>query len=201
MRRRPQHIHGPCDDGDWRCTLCYACPIGILQVRRYPVWCRSPLLTSLVRLCRIVSMILRDIYSIRSLSSSDRCAFAARYSQDLRNWRQETCSFLGPDDINSSLLIPIFQRQRNVLNLAYWHTIILTHRPFLLSTFARLHYNSGSKRDNQYDSQSENSVGECLQAALSIANTVNKLVDTGQMFQAYWASVTAVPNHGLLLMR
>ncbi|OLN97926.1 Activator of stress genes 1 [Colletotrichum chlorophyti] len=139
-----------------------------------------------VKLSRIVSMILRDLYSIRPSSFSNRCALAAKYSQNLRQWRAEMSQFLD-DGINTALLIPIFQRQRNVLNLAYWHAMILTHRPFLLSNFARLQRNGkGRRRSVPHKDQTEESVHACLDAAMHVVDTVNDLIQAGQLFRAFW---------------
>ncbi|KAJ0162112.1 Activator of stress, partial [Colletotrichum tanaceti] len=152
-----------------------------------------------VKLSRIVSMILRDLYSIRPSSFSNRCALAAKYSQNLKHWRAEMSQFLD-DGVNTALLIPIFQRQRNVLNLAYWHAMILTHRPFLLSNFARLQRsgnggggggNSGSGKGRRrsvppHKDQTEESVHACLDAAMHVVDTVNDLIQAGQLFRAFW---------------
>ncbi|KAK1624759.1 fungal-specific transcription factor domain-containing protein [Colletotrichum phormii] len=139
-----------------------------------------------VKLSRIVSMILRDLYSIRPSSFSNRCALAAKYSQNLKHWRAEMSQFLD-DGVNTALLIPIFQRQRNVLNLAYWHAMILTHRPFLLSNFARLQRNGKSRRKSiPHKDQTEESVNACLDAAMHVVDTVNDLIQAGQLFRAFW---------------
>ncbi|KAF9880469.1 hypothetical protein CkaCkLH20_02423 [Colletotrichum karsti] len=139
-----------------------------------------------VKLSRIVSMILRDLYSIRPSSFSNRCALAAKYSQNLKHWRAELSQFLD-DGINMALLIPIFQRQRNVLNLAYWHAMILTHRPFLLSNFARLQRNGKSRRHtSNHKDQADDSVKACLDAAMHVVDTVNDLIQAGQLFRAFW---------------
>ncbi|KAI8282153.1 hypothetical protein K4K60_003731 [Colletotrichum sp. SAR11_57] len=139
-----------------------------------------------VKLSRIVSMILRDLYSIRPSSFSNRCALAAKYSQNLKQWRAELSQFLD-DGINMALLIPIFQRQRNVLNLAYWHAMILTHRPFLLSNFARLQRNGKSRRRSvPHKDQAGDSVQACLDAAMHVVDTVNDLIQAGQLFRAFW---------------
>ncbi|KAF6827503.1 fungal specific transcription factor domain-containing protein [Colletotrichum plurivorum] len=140
-----------------------------------------------VKLSRIVSMILRDLYSIRPSSFSNRCALAAKYSQNLKQWRAELSQFLD-DGINTALLIPIFQRQRNVLNLAYWHAVILTHRPFLLSNFARLQRNGKSRRKSgaPHKDQTDDSVHACLDAAMHVVDTVNDLIQAGQLFRAFW---------------
>lgn len=142
-----------------------------------------------VRLSRIVSVILRDLYPIKSLSMSLRSSMTAKCSQDLRDWRAEMASFLDLDGVDITLLLPLYQRQRTVLNLAYWHAVILTHRPFLLSNFAQLQQNGNERRPSSHRAQTEASVGECLNAAMEIVGTVDELVESGQMYRAFWVSI------------
>ncbi|KAI0011484.1 fungal-specific transcription factor domain-containing protein [Xylariaceae sp. FL0662B] len=135
------------------------------------------------KLSRILSMIIRDLYSIRPASYTERHAFAAEYTKSLRNWRAEMRGFL---DTDTSLapIVPIFQRQKNVLNLAYWHTMIMTHRSFLLSNFAG--QGSVRGRDDPHKSQTEESIRQCLQSAVQIVTIVDEMCQTGQMYRAYW---------------
>lgn len=139
-----------------------------------------------VKLSRIVSVILRDLYPIRPVSQSTRSNLTAKCADDLQNWHAEIAKFLDPDGISAALLLPIYQRQRTVLNLAYWHAKILTHRPFLLSNFARLQQNGSQDRSLAHRSQAETSVRECLKAAMNIVETVDELVQCQQMFRAFW---------------
>ncbi|KAL1899930.1 hypothetical protein Sste5346_002796 [Sporothrix stenoceras] len=172
-----------------------------------------------VRLSKIVSMILRDLYAIRPISSTARASLTAKHTAALKAWREEDSGlsrFLDADRVSASLLIPIFQRQRNVLNLAYWHALLLTHRPVLLSNFAYLRQgvsgsssgggngggngttsgNNGSSRADARDpdvrAQAQASMQQCLDAAMHIIEIVDDLFQDGQLFRAYWV--------GLLLM-
>ncbi|KAL1839556.1 hypothetical protein VTK73DRAFT_4016 [Phialemonium thermophilum] len=166
-----------------------------------------------VRLSRIVSVILRDLYPIRPLSTSARAALTEKCARDLRSWHADMAQFLDPHGVSAALLLPIYQRQRNVLNLSYWHAVILTHRPFLLSNFARLQQSGGGgggggsqerhrsrrqqqqQQHQQHSRQPETSVRECLQAAMHIVDTVDELVQTSQMFRAFWVSICFPPLH------
>ncbi|PTB36475.1 uncharacterized protein TrAFT101_010360 [Trichoderma asperellum] len=137
------------------------------------------------KMSRILSMILRNVYSIHPTSRNDKHAFATIHTKELVEWREDVAHFLDP--ITHMPLIPIFQRQKNVLNLAYWHTMILTHRPFLLRNFANLQNGSRPRRDDhEFESRIEQSVNECLQAAMNITRTVNDMYQGGQLFRAYW---------------
>ncbi|CAK7201223.1 hypothetical protein SEUCBS139899_003926 [Sporothrix eucalyptigena] len=157
-----------------------------------------------VRLSKIVSMILRDLYAIRPISSTTRATLTAKHTAALLAWRQDDTSlarFLDADHVSASLLIPIFQRQRNVLNLAYYHALLLTHRPVLLSNFAYLRQgasgssgasnanNSSSRtdgRDPDVRAQAQANMKQCLDAAMNIISIVNDLFQDGQLFRAYW---------------
>lgn len=109
------------------------------------------------------------------------------YTKELIEWRQDVAHFLDP--AANMPLIPIFQRQKNVLNLAYWHTMILAHRPFLLRNFAQLQNGTRPRRDDHaFESCIEQSIHECLQAATNITTTVDDMYQGGQLFRAYWVS-------------
>jgi hypothetical protein len=95
--------------------------------------------------------------------------------------------FLDADYFSTSFLIPIFQRQRNVLNLTYWHAVILTHRPAVLSNFAG--YSQQSRGEGHEDPQTEESVQQCLMAAMNTVNTINDMTQNRQMFRAFWVRV------------
>lgn len=60
------------------------------------------------RLGRILSMILRDMYSIRPPSFLDRHTLAGKYSQQLRDWREHISVFLDTENSNTALLLPFF---------------------------------------------------------------------------------------------
>jgi hypothetical protein len=107
-----------------------------------------------------------------------------RISKDLSDWRVELARFLDADYFSTSFLIPIFQRQRNVLNLTYWHAVILTHRPFLLDSFARPSRQGRSTEAE--DPQTTESVQQCLVAAINTVNTLDEMTSKRQMFRAYW---------------
>ncbi|KAF2997011.1 hypothetical protein E8E14_004293 [Neopestalotiopsis sp. 37M] len=138
-----------------------------------------------VRLARIISGVLRDLYSIRPISASKRLTLATRHTAALKDWRKEIAYFLDVNGLSASFMKPIYQRQINVLNFAYWHAMILTNRPFLLSNFARLQQAPLSS-DAAKKARTSPGVQECLQAAMSIVETVNRLFQADQLFRGYW---------------
>ncbi|UPL00367.1 hypothetical protein LCI18_011301 [Fusarium solani-melongenae] len=137
-----------------------------------------------MKLARIISKILRSLYSIKPVSASRRAEETERISKDLDEWRAELSRFLDADFFSSSLLVPIFQRQRNVLNLTYYHAIILTHRQSVLNNFARV--SQQGVRSSNESSQHEESVKQCLKAAMEIVETIDEITHTRQMFRAFW---------------
>ncbi|KAL1617837.1 hypothetical protein SLS54_007618 [Diplodia seriata] len=150
-----------------------------------------------MRFSRILANILRDLYGIRPPSTSDRYRLAAKYNDALNNWRASVAYLLDTDGVDPSLFLPIFLRQRNVLNLAFWHAQILVHRPFLLSNFAGLSsYNNlhhHHHRPNGRDSSDGGGGGKlayhvqcCLDAATNIVRVVDELTRSGQIYSTFW---------------
>lgn len=134
------------------------------------------------------------------MSATIRATSAEQISKDLHKWRSELSRFLDPDIYSTSFLISIFQRQRNVLNLTYWHAIILTHRPFVLSNLARF---SQKGRDDveQEVTRTEENLRECLDAAMNTVNTINEITENRQLFRAFWVCVRYHPSQTAILIR
>ncbi|KAJ4506100.1 hypothetical protein HRR90_008674 [Exophiala dermatitidis] len=149
---------------------------------------QSTMLASIahIKLARIISKILRDLYSIKPISANRRAVLTERVSKDLSDWRVDLSRFLDADCFTTSLLMPISQRQRNVLNLTYWHAIILTHRPFLLTNFTRL--SQQSKTTVEGDLRIEESVQQCLTAAMNTVNTIDEMTQNGQILRSFWTT-------------
>ncbi|KAH9205228.1 hypothetical protein DL95DRAFT_439208 [Leptodontidium sp. 2 PMI_412] len=138
------------------------------------------------KLYRIMSIVLRDLYSIHPASIVRQYEFAERYSQVLREWRDDIPRFLDADSNGSTPLILIFQRQRDVLNLAYWHAMVLTHRPLLLRNFAKVQ--CGNHENTTHEPHIERSVRECLDAAMHIVDRMDDMFQSGLMFRSFWGT-------------
>lgn len=110
---------------------------------------------------------------------------SAKYTSDLDRWRESLGPFLDAAGIESSLLIPIYQRQRGVLNLAYYHAMLLIHRPFLLSNFAKL---TGIRSHPSYQAPADTSanIERCLDAAMNIVRVVDDVFTSSNLFRAFW---------------
>lgn len=143
-------------------------------------------LLTCTRLSRILANILRDLYGIKPPSSDDRYRLAAKYNDELNEWRTSLAYLLDTDGVDPSLFLPIFLRQRNVLNLAFWHAQILVHRPFLLSNFAGLTNYSINRSKLSGNSKLAYHVQRCLDAAMNIVRVVDDLTNQSQIYSTYW---------------
>ncbi|OAA64573.1 Transcription factor [Niveomyces insectorum RCEF 264] len=152
-----------------------------------------------IKLARISSKILRGLYSVKPISASRRAALTGSISNDLREWRAGLARFLDADAFSASLLMPIFQRQRNVLNLTYWHAIILAHRPFVLSNFAQLSQQPSWGGAHPASRQNDESVQKCLVAAMSTVKTIDDITRNHQMFRSFWITAYFAFNAVILL--
>ncbi|KAJ0415653.1 fungal-specific transcription factor domain-containing protein [Aspergillus carlsbadensis] len=137
------------------------------------------------KLHHIVSLILRDLYSIRPLSIQTQCALAMQYSKMVQEWRGTLPSFLSLDTPECIPLIAIFQRQRDVLNVSYWHALIIIYRPLLLRKFALV---QRGRDDPSPDLGIESSIIECLAAALRITEKVEEMFKSRMMFRSFWGT-------------
>ncbi|KAI9371725.1 hypothetical protein BJX61DRAFT_534573 [Aspergillus egyptiacus] len=141
---------------------------------------------SYAKLSRILSGILSDIYSIQPMSMAERFALPARYMKELQAWRSNISGFLDQNTLNAAPLVLIYQRQRNVLNLAYWHTVILTNRPLLLTSFSRLTNTTPGLPELARRAQTDESIAACLQGAMEIVGIVDTMIQAKQLFRAFW---------------
>lgn len=138
------------------------------------------------RLSRIVANILKDFYGIRSRSTESQLKLAEVHTRSLEEWRKDIAYLLDTTGVDSSLFLPIFLRQRNVLNLAFWHAKILLYRPFLLTSFASLN-NSGARSRQAANAVELATKGElCLHAAMQVVNLVDQLSLAGQLYSNFW---------------
>lgn len=111
---------------------------------------------------------------------------AAAYSEELADWRK-SMAYLLDTNFDSALFLPIFLRQRNVLNLAFWHVRILLHRPFLLNSFASLtNYSVNRSIKSTHATEVAHNVQLCLDAASQIIRLVDEINNAGQLYHTFW---------------
>jgi hypothetical protein len=141
---------------------------------------------SRIRISQIVSLVLRDLYAVNPPPTLDqRLTLSKHHTLSLQQWRGSLSRFLDSSEIPSSVFIPIYQRQRNVLNLAYYHAVILINRPFLLSNFANLTRKEGPKTGPSIETREH--VQACLDAAMGIVRVIDDYSASGtQLVRAFW---------------
>ncbi len=105
-----------------------------------------------------------------------RLAASHRLGAELRQWKASLPPFLGA--VNPSSLIPTFRRQATALKLSYCHAVILAHRPFLLKNARR----SNAEMHNL----AKDSLAECIAAARSVLEAVDRMAREGRLFHAFW---------------
>lgn len=105
-----------------------------------------------------------------------RLAASHRLGAELRQWKASLPPFLGA--VNPSSLIPTFRRQATALKLSYCHAVILAHRPFLLKN---------ARRSNaEMHILAKDCLAECLAAAQSVLEAVDRMAREGRLFHAFW---------------
>ncbi len=145
-----------------------------------------------IKISRIVSLVLRDLYSIRPPSLPLRVELSSKYTSDLHAWRAPLSPFLADPSasgggIDSHWLIPIYQRQRAVLNLVYYHAMLLIHRPFLLRNFANLtHMPTHCSWGSATAIDTSSNISACLEAAIGIVRVVDDVFTASNLFRSFW---------------
>lgn len=130
----------------------------------------------------IMGKILKDLYGIRTPSLSTRLDSAERLKKELKQFSYDIRHFLEtPTPAFASLSTPIFQRQGLGLRLSLAHARILLHRPFLQQNSTPPENISDIDR-----ARVEDNIQQCVDAAITIANIVNKLYEMQKLFSANW---------------
>lgn len=128
------------------------------------------------KLAQIAERISREVYAIKNIPDHERIAASHRLGAELRRWKASLPPFLGA--INPSSLITSFRRQATALKLAYCHAVMLAHRPFLLKNVTR---------DRQEIRElARESINECITAAQSVLESVDRMAREGRLFHAFW---------------
>jgi hypothetical protein len=133
-------------------------------------------LISHARLAQIAEKISREVYSIKVVPDEERLAAAHRLGAQLRQWKTSLPPFLGA--INPSSLIPSFRRQAMALRMSHSHAVMLAHRPFLLKNTTR--------QSEDLRQLARESITECIKAAQSVLEAVDRIAREGRMFHAFW---------------
>jgi hypothetical protein len=138
--------------------------------------CHIDSLVSHAKLAQIAERISREVYSIKPVPDDERLAASHRLGAELRQWRSSLPPFLGA--INPSSLIPSFRRQAMALRMSYSHAVMLAHRPFLLKNTVR--------HSDDLRQLARESIAECIKAAQSVLEVVDRMAREGRLFHAFW---------------
>jgi hypothetical protein len=133
------------------------------------------------RLAKIIGGISSDLYPTNRKEGTAWMESAQRWTAELKAWKESLPAFLEPAKVDPSMLIPIFQRQSTVLRLAYAHALILANRSSILNNFADL-----SRRQGLVEEGLEGRLKECIDAAISVVETVNRFIEEGKLSRAFW---------------
>ena len=126
---------------------------------------------------RILNATLRRLYGIRSLDHATLYRTIRELGEQVTVWKRELPVFLNPEKVDSRVLIPLFQRQSNLLSLASSHALLLIYRPCLLNDYKR--------RD---DEETDANVRRCMDAAMGIVGVIDHMAEAGQFYTASWFS-------------
>ncbi|KAL6706231.1 hypothetical protein ACN47E_005966 [Coniothyrium glycines] len=173
---RPQHYHDEDVDQDLPCAINDE---DMTSAGPRLTGSGDCLLESLVvhaKLAQIAEKISREVYSLKVVPDEARLAASHRLGAELRQWRAALPPFLGAVDPSS--LIPKFRRQATMLKMSYCHAVMLAHRPFLLKVKTR--------NSDVTQTLAKESVAECIAAARSVLNAVDRMESEGRLFHAFW---------------
>lgn len=134
---------------------------------------------------RIVSRVLHGLYGIKIPTETHRMSLGKEFNDELQEWRRQIPPFLDASQVEPKFLLPMFERQSNMLSLAYAHAVILVNRGWVLSELKDSQLAPGE------DMRSD--VRACLSAALSILDTINRMFQANRIFSAYWVRLYLYP--------
>jgi hypothetical protein len=128
------------------------------------------------KLAQIAERISREVYSIKAIPDHDRLVASHRLGAELRQWRASLPPLLGA--VNPNSLIASYRRQATALKLSYYHAVMLAHRPFLLKNAFR--------NNEDLRALAKESLAECISAAQSVLEAVDRMAQDGRLFHAFW---------------
>ncbi|KAF4541450.1 Glyoxylate reductase [Lasiodiplodia theobromae] len=181
MLGRPCVFHDEDIDQDYPSMTVYNPDLGVCLPTEEPN--RRILIAPVLhfKLVRIVSRALREMYSVRPPTQKRSALIRRQLNDSLKAWRKELPAFLDPDQVDARLLVPNFQRQSNMLSLAYSHAVILVNRGSLMNKLRKSDVSSDTAGDEE-----DSNMKACLSAAMSILNDVDQIRRGGKILPAWW---------------
>ena len=175
---RPRHYHDDDIDQDFPDSVNDEDMLrsGALTDRAVDYDCHIDSLIWQAKLAQIAEKISREVYSIKAVPDHIRLAASHRLGKELHQWKAALPPLLG--SVNPSSLIHSFRRQAIALRLSYCHAVMLAHRPFLL--------NNTFRNNDDMRALATESLAECISAAQSVLEMVDRMAREGRMFHAFW---------------
>ncbi|KAL4946670.1 hypothetical protein BDV06DRAFT_54009 [Aspergillus oleicola] len=130
-------------------------------------------------LARTLSQAAKEPYVVAGITNRDQLNTIRALCENVAEWRAGLPPLLS-GDIHPSSLVPVFQRQLTVLQLARFHLLMFITRPLLLRNYGQtwpvcevsyIHY-----------------LGTCLTAARDATEMILTFVRENQLFHAFWYS-------------
>ncbi|KAL4928816.1 transcription factor domain-containing protein [Aspergillus undulatus] len=130
-------------------------------------------------LARTLSQAAKEPYVVAGITSRNQLNTIRALCESVAEWHSGLPPLLS-GDIHPSSLVPVFQRQLTVLQLARYHLLMFITRPLLLRNYGHtwpdceasyIHY-----------------LGTCLTAARDAIEMVLTFVRENQLFHAFWYS-------------
>lgn len=137
----------------------------------------APVLHAL--LARTLSQAAKEPYVVAGISNRDQLNTIRALCANVDEWHVGLPPILS-GDIHPSSLVPVFQRQLTVLQLARYHLLMFITRPLLLRNYGQI-WPDCEASYVQY-------LGICLTSARDAIEMVLTFVRENQLFHAFWYS-------------
>ncbi|KAL4770387.1 fungal-specific transcription factor domain-containing protein [Aspergillus nidulans var. acristatus] len=130
-------------------------------------------------LARTLSQAAKEPYVVAGISNRDQLNTIGALCKSVAEWHARLPPLLS-GNIHPSSLVPIFQRQLTVLQLARYHLLMFITRPLLLRNYGRTWPDCEASYVHY--------LGVCLTAARDAVEMVLTFVRENQLFHAFWYS-------------
>ncbi|KAL4986143.1 fungal-specific transcription factor domain-containing protein [Aspergillus falconensis] len=130
-------------------------------------------------LARTLSQAAKEPYVVAGISHRDQLNTIRALCESVAEWHAGLPPLLS-GNIHPSSLVPIFQRQLTVLQLARYHLLMFITRPLLLRNYGRTWPDCEASYVHY--------LGVCLTAARDAVEMVLTFVRENQLFHAFWYS-------------
>ncbi|KAL4922533.1 fungal-specific transcription factor domain-containing protein [Aspergillus aurantiobrunneus] len=130
-------------------------------------------------LARTLSQAAKEPYVVAGISTRDQLNTIRALCESVAEWHAGLPPLLS-GDIHPSSLVPVFQRQLTVLQLARYHLLMFITRPLLLRNYGQIWPDCQASYVHY--------LGICLTAARDAIEMVLTFVRENQLFHAFWYS-------------